>query len=516
LRVAARRPATYWIRFAAALIGCVLAACLLNVFSNSAVPSGAVLFRGLAILAFSYAAIAGLQATNDSISGEKREGTLGLLFLTDLKGRDVVYGKLVAASIHLFYGLLAVAPVLAVALPLGGVTGREFFRAVLVALDLLFFFTSVGLAASSLCRLPNRALVLAVATAAMLVVGCPLCARFRLLPAGAMVCSPALGCFLAFDQYYAPALFWLNALVTQLYAWSFISLACWVTPRAWQDVPTGKVVRPRGAPSPRQVKSRARLLDANAYLWRASRPEAKRALVWVLLLLVAAVWLRAPFDPQNDLVMLLVAGTLLKCWLAGEASWMFSDDRRSGAFELLLSTPLGADAIIRGQRAALWRQFAAPVTALLLANSATLVMEIWRAPTAANHELLIWVHIIAGVSLVIELLALAWVGMWQGLIHHKSTRAALLALARILAIPYAFFFAVLFIYSLGGPAAGLNWIGLLIFPNFFGVATNFFFALEANTKLRAAFRTVASEGYTPPVRRAGLEDEPPPALVEAK
>ena len=38
-------------------------------------------------------AIAGLVLTADCISQERREGTLGLLFLTDLRGPDVALGN---------------------------------------------------------------------------------------------------------------------------------------------------------------------------------------------------------------------------------------------------------------------------------------------------------------------------------------------------------------------------------------------------------------------------------------
>ena len=48
---------------------------------------------------------AGLLGTADCVSSEKRDGTLGLLFLTDLKGYDVICGKLAANSVSVLYGL---------------------------------------------------------------------------------------------------------------------------------------------------------------------------------------------------------------------------------------------------------------------------------------------------------------------------------------------------------------------------------------------------------------------------
>src|SRR4051812_32312915 len=51
-------------------------------------------------------------ATADAISSEKRNGTLGLLFLTDLKARDIVFGKLASSGLVSFFSLVAIIPVI--------------------------------------------------------------------------------------------------------------------------------------------------------------------------------------------------------------------------------------------------------------------------------------------------------------------------------------------------------------------------------------------------------------------
>src|ERR1044071_7229131 len=53
-------------------------------------------------LAVFFIAAAGFGMTADSVSSEKRAGTLGLLFLTQLKGREVILGKLFANSLRFF------------------------------------------------------------------------------------------------------------------------------------------------------------------------------------------------------------------------------------------------------------------------------------------------------------------------------------------------------------------------------------------------------------------------------
>src|SRR5437870_13458009 len=102
LRVAARQRATYRIRFGAVLGALALMTWKLLSFAWQQAPTsqqGRSLFVTLAVLAFIYCLFVGVRVTSDCISEEKREGTLGLLFLTDLKGIDVVLGKLTATSL---------------------------------------------------------------------------------------------------------------------------------------------------------------------------------------------------------------------------------------------------------------------------------------------------------------------------------------------------------------------------------------------------------------------------------
>jgi len=105
LRVAARRPSTYRMRFLAGLAVMSLWFVLL-VGTEMAVPAqlGRHLFNALGVLTLGFSMFAGVFLTSDCLSEEKREGTLGLLFLTDLKGYDVVLGKLAATSLDAFFG----------------------------------------------------------------------------------------------------------------------------------------------------------------------------------------------------------------------------------------------------------------------------------------------------------------------------------------------------------------------------------------------------------------------------
>src|SRR5438067_1472724 len=152
LRVAARRPVTFWIRFGTAL-GCLILWLVLAAGNRG--TSGEFsrnLFTAFSLIAFAFALLSGLTFTADCLSEEKREGTLGLLFLTELKGYDVVLGKLAATSIHGFFATMAVFPVLALPLLMGGVTVGEFWRLLLVILATLVFSLGIGMLSSACSR----------------------------------------------------------------------------------------------------------------------------------------------------------------------------------------------------------------------------------------------------------------------------------------------------------------------------------------------------------------------------
>ena len=159
LRLAARRGVTYWTRLGVAstaiLVGAVV---FLLTFGLPPAQTGRYIFQWLAGLLLVYCLAYGRHSTADCLSQEKREGTLGLLFLTDLKGHDVVLGKLVATSVRGFYGLLAVFPVLAAPLLLGGITSGEFWRVVLVLMDTFLLSLAIGMLGSALSRDLRRAM----------------------------------------------------------------------------------------------------------------------------------------------------------------------------------------------------------------------------------------------------------------------------------------------------------------------------------------------------------------------
>src|SRR2546421_7155809 len=165
LRVRARQKITHRFRIGSAMLAMLLVMVMLVLGSVSSSPqsTGQKIFGTLAWIAFVYCLLEGARTTADCLSEEKRAGTLGLLFLTDLKGYDVVLGKLMASSLNSFYALLAIFPPLAIPILIGGVTGAEFWRLVLMLVNTLFFSLCSGMFVSALARDERRALTNALA-----------------------------------------------------------------------------------------------------------------------------------------------------------------------------------------------------------------------------------------------------------------------------------------------------------------------------------------------------------------
>jgi hypothetical protein len=417
--------------------------------------------------------------------------------------------------------MLAVLPVLAIPFLMGSVTHAEFGRIALVAVNLLFFLLSIGILASSLCRSDSKALALAILLATIILGAAPLYVAWRSNTnpnydfSLALVPCPAFGCFLAFDDLYkqgaGASCFVLNTLVTQLYAWTFLLLACWWTPRSWQDASVNqnpgfgrrqwRWLRD-GSPARREA-ARRRLLDINAFLWRAA-PNASGSLPLLLVLTGAALlWIGLCRICQVDLsdtdviiALLFSLNLILKIGLSRAASRPLCEDRRSGALELVLTTPLGAREIVRGQRLALLRQFGPPAMTLFGANFVCLWMG-WR--NAHDHTFLFWEHLMLNVFLLADLYALSWTGMWFGLRAAKPNRPAVMSIFFILAPPLLAWAVCATIYVLFFESShpGFGWKLSFTVIGLTGLAIDLLMSVSCRFKLRKNFRRTVAEGKLP-------------------
>jgi hypothetical protein len=490
LRVGARRRWTYWGRFSAALLAVIVAGIvLLANDSPNQNDIGQAMFITLAIMAFFYVAILGTQLTCDCLSSERREGTLGLLFLTDLRGHDIVFGKLAATSLHAVYSVMALVPVLAIPMLLGGVTHAEVWRVALVAANLLFFFLSVGIFSSSVCREDQRALALSVFISMTIILIWPVLAGWPEKWLFSFFTSnqhsdliwlpcPAFGCVAAFEDAFGqkgwPALFWCNAAITQAYSWTFLLLACWIVPRSWQETsaaPKRGKWRDRwrllaqGSAAARAA-ARRKLLAVNPFLWRATRPRSRHVGPWLFLVLAAAGWFVVrKMEDDSAFYDLLCAGTvhlIFKVWMASEACRCLAEDRRSGGLELLLTTPLRAEQIFRGQRKALWRQFAGPVAVVFIVEMFYMFGQLRHENDWEDRQGVVVLCLIPAAFLVADMVAVSWLSMRLALTGRKPIRVMMLSIWWAVLLPNLLSFGITIVWTIrfndmSPLAAGLIW-----------------------------------------------------------
>ena len=164
LRSTARHKATYRVRWVTAAIFLGLLVWLLWAFggftNQRAVPS---IFRTYSVLTLLYCLFMSTARTADCISVERREGTLGLLFLTNLNSGEIILGKLCSSALASVFGLMAIFPMLALPLLMGGITFANFGRTVLALLSGILSGLAAGFLASVLCKRQFTAIGLALA-----------------------------------------------------------------------------------------------------------------------------------------------------------------------------------------------------------------------------------------------------------------------------------------------------------------------------------------------------------------
>jgi ABC-type transport system involved in multi-copper enzyme maturation permease subunit len=161
LRAEARHAMTYGLRLLGAGALLLIPALVLD-------PNAPASQEGARLYAQLHAAmLAGIWlgeplVTADCISRERREGTLGLLFLTPLKAGDVVIAKSLAHGLRALMVWLAALPVLMIPILMGGINARQALISVGVLASSFLLSLAAGVLASSCSKLWHRAMILAL------------------------------------------------------------------------------------------------------------------------------------------------------------------------------------------------------------------------------------------------------------------------------------------------------------------------------------------------------------------
>ena len=198
------------------------------------------------------------------------------------------------------------------------------------------------------------------------------------------------------------------------------------------------------------------------------------------------------FDRKTLVPTVLMFQTFLKLWVVTETCNRLAEDRRIGALELLLSTPLTTREILRGQWLALKRQFAKPLAVVLVLEYLLLRQQFTLSTTLIDLAMLL-----------ADVVTLGWVGMWLGLTANNLNRAILGTIGRVLVLPWVASWAVTFAFDGLLRLSGLGpfhptelarvyfWFGM-------GLANNFLFGFcWARRHLLNDFRQAATQRYQP-------------------
>ncbi len=529
LQVQARQSVTNRMRWIAAG-AMMLIWCLLMTVGNHASPHdrAQLIFIAIGVVCLGYVMMAGVFQTADCISEERREGTLGLLFLTDLKGYDVVLGKLVSSSLHSFYTFLAVVPVMALPLLMGGMTVGEFWRVTLVLVVTLFLSLSVGMFISSVSRdargaMSGTFLVMLVLAGVM-----PLLwlwsASGNVLNLGEeclLLPSPPHAFMCAFDDYYSfgrgARKFWNCVLTMLVIASSCLVAACVLLPRVWQE--SGEGTRTQRIWDRRFFASRAiqrakeagqLLRDSRPFLWLTTRDGRPRALANWAFLILTPVWIylyaailgmpnRARNAVEFPILFLLTYALhlILKCLVAAEASRRFSEDRASGALELLLVTPLHPAEIVASQFRGVWLSFRWCFLTLTLMNLAALAWVNFSGVfNSSDMSRTMFSLMFAGglVMLFVDGFALINVGMWTAMTTKRHARAFMSTMMRVMLPPVVAFVLIFFLVESGAISGNDSEQGVFVAWLVLGGVVSFIAAGTAAANLSQHFREIASLG----------------------
>jgi len=528
LRVAARQSRTWWRRIVTLALGTTILAIAFFTGRSWLGPGevGSNIFDTLVIFAFIFSLLAGPLTTSDCVSREKREGTLGLLFLTSLRSRDVVLGKLAVSSLDIVLVLTGALPLVAMPFLLGGVDLTQFGRAALTLFNVMFLSLAIGICFSSLTGSGRAALGLTLLFLLFVTLGIPLFANdvFQLESGSVQstlfqMMSPVHAMGILMDLRSRSSQMWQywTAMVgLQSLAWGCIGVACWRTSRSWKQAAESArttLLKARLAILRKRIdrsRWRRRLLEHRPLAWLETRAILEPFLLWGLFVLTTGFWifqhLRRPDRwPDEGIVFLwpLYAHYVLCLWIAIQSPRRLADDKQSGALELLLCTTLAPSNIVRGCMRGLLSRFAPLMAAsLTLALYGLYFYSIQRSGHDFDVQEIVEFLLCGLVVIPVQTYSFARLGLYQGLAQGNSLRATFKLLAKIGLLPWALFITIML---------GLFWFSQAVpFPRWFGEGFIFGcwigvhllvclgFVAHGNWHLRRNFRVLAAQIIKPP------------------
>lgn len=335
----------------------------------------------------------------DAISREKREGTLGLLMLTELTATEVVLGKLAAHFIRVVYVALMMLPLIMLPVLMGGVDFQDFLLSSALLFAIAVAGLSAGVIASAVFASFGAALWSALILCAILVWltgtilantvftvfpnrwGQEMPLSFRLFALGPLMIGFPMQARDFTGMFFASRwLFLVIEIGIVLLALAFLFLAVRFSARrvAQHSEFAGETKREAAfrmrflTPVVWQGAFRRKMrrnLDRNPFIWLEYRTALARsahsgmvlAVITMETMLLVSLPEHEAFASMNFLLLFL-----LVLFMTFKSSRSFQSERESGAFELLLVTPMTEDKLVDGRLRAVASYYGLAFLALTL------------------------------------------------------------------------------------------------------------------------------------------------------
>ena len=186
----------------------------------------------------------------------------------------------------------------------------------------------------------------------------------------------------------------------------------------------------------------------------------------------------------------LMLNGIFKLWVVGSVASLYNQQRRSGALELVLCTPITVEHLLGGTTRWLKEQFGwvLCVTALIeLIVVGVSVSNLFENTERVWQLSLSWL-VGQAVTLLPDCWALGWVGMWLSLAKRNTAHAFFGTMLRLVVLPWslAWFGTVANSQELTMAHAFSSWF-------IASLVADLCFGLHAQANLRAHFRTYAAD-----------------------
>lgn len=531
LRSASAKSSTYWWRFAVGFLGAVLLGALLVVMKYLPIVTVRMsdVFGVVRFFALIYCLFSGARLTADCVSEEKRDGTLGFLFLTPLRGYDVILGKLISKGVGPMYTLMVFVPLVWFVSLIGGVSASEQFYTVITLGNTLFFSLAVGITTSTFltdrrqCELLTSIAVIILFFVVFPLIDPFIASRLGITPFVSTSGSSIFDIVIrrvntlanpAFLAIGGSSVVIISHMVIHTTSWILIAAASWWAPRCWKERP------PAGArlsfrewwmqriygTGPARTYRRTVALDANPFFWRATRNRLRPLIPWLFiglslgvpLLILGIFGFIAPVFYGLLSFAVIFWYLAPKIWIAREASRTLAEERADGTLEMVLSTPISVREIIQGQWKALRKCYLAAVifsvcfglALLFVTNLVPAAKGLYKIPNATP------VLIAAMLMLLADCITMGWVGMWYGLKLGNAKKAARSASSVVITFPMLVFAICCFAVAMW---SGPQWIpgrslyvpiGLWLF---IGLMFDFILITFSRALLRRDFRKIVQD-----------------------